>query len=105
ILLFSIAFGGTLAVLNITNPKEVQIPNLVGKTEEEARQEAENLKLEFEVKAEEYNKDIEEGKVISQDPTYHENYNVKEKSKISVVISKGTEKTTVPKVVGKTEEE
>ena len=105
ILLFSIAFGGTLAVLNITNPKEVQIPNLVGKTEEEARQEAEDLKLEFEVKSEEYNKDVEEGKVISQDPTYHENYNVKEKSKISVVISKGTEKTTVPKVVGKTEEE
>ncbi len=103
ILLFSVAFGGTLAVLNITNPKEVQIPNLVGKTEEEAKQEAENLKLEFEVKSEEYNKDVEEGKIISQDPTYHENYNVKEGSTIQVVISKGTEKTTVPKVVGEKE--
>ncbi len=105
ILLFAIAFGGTLAYLGITNPAEVQIPNVVGMSKEEAQKTAEDLKLVFEVSSEEYNKDVPEGYVISQDPTYRENYNVKEGSTISVVISQGQEKTTVPKVVGMTRQE
>ena len=105
ILLFAIAFGGTLAYLNITNPAEVELPNVVGMSKEEAQKTVEDLKLVFEVSSEEFNKDVPEGYVISQDPTYIADYNVKEGSTVKVVISKGQEKTTVPKVVGMTREE
>ena len=101
ILLFCIAFGGTMLVLNVTNPKEVEMPNIVGLSKEEAQQRIEGVKLKFEVSSEEYNTDVEENHIISQDPTYVEGYNkVKEGSTVKVVVSKGTEKTKVPKVAG-----
>ena len=106
ILLFSVSLGGTLAVLNVTNPAEVEMPNVVGLSKEEAQKEIENAKLVFEVEKEEYNKEVPEGHVISQDPTYMERFNkVKEGSTISVIISKGQEKATVPNVKGKEKEE
>ena len=102
ILLFALSLGGTMLVLNITNPPEVPMPNVVGLSKEEAQQEIENAKLKFEVEKEEYNKDVPEGFVISQDPKYMEKYNnVKEGSTVKVVISKGQEKATVPNVKGK----
>ena len=106
ILLFFIAFGGTIGILSITNPKEVDLPNVVGKQKEEAQKIIEEAKLVYEVEREEYNKDIQEGYVISQDPTYSEKYHaVKQGSTVKVVISKGTEKATVPKVVGQKKED
>ena len=106
ILLFFIAFGGTMLVLKVTNPKEVEVPNVVGSTKEEAQQKIEGAKLKFEVSSEEYSADTEENHVISQDPAYLENYNkVKEGSTVKVVISKGTEKTKVPNVKGKEKDE
>ncbi len=105
ILLFALSLGGTLAFLNFTNPPEVELPNLVGMSKEEAQKEAENLKLKFEIKTEEFNKEVPEGFIISQDPKYIEKYNVKEGSTITVVVSKGQEKTKVPNVKGKSQEE
>lgn len=106
ILLFFLAFGGTMLVLNLTNPKEVELPNVVGLSREEAEQKVKDAKLKFEISSEEYNTEVEENHIISQDPIYMENYNkVKEGSTVKVVISKGTEKTIVPKVVGLKEEE
>ena len=105
ILLFFIAFGATMGIVEIANPNEVQIPDLVNKTEEEAEQILKDLKLKLVVKSEEYDENIEKGKIISQDPTYKENYKIKEHSEISVIISKGTEKVDVPNVVGKKKEE
>ena len=106
ILLFFIAFGGTMLVLKVTNPKEVEVPNVVGSTREEAQQKIEGAKLKFEVSSEEYSADTEENHVISQDPAYLESYNkVKEGSTVKVVISKGTEKTKVPNVKGKEKDE
>ena len=106
ILLFALSLGGTLLVLNITNPPEVAMPNVVGLSREEAQKQIEDANLVFEVSSEEYNKDVEAGHVISQDPSYMEGYNsVKEGSTVSVVISKGQETTTVPKVVGMEQEE
>ena len=62
--------------------------------------------MKFEIKSEEYNAEVEKDCIISQDPTYTEKYNnVKEGSTVKVVISKGAEKTTVPKVVGMQEDE
>ncbi len=106
ILLFFIAFGGTMLVLKVTNPKEVEVPNVVGSTREEAQQKIEGAKLKFEVSSEEYSADTEENHVISQDPAYLESYNkVKEGSTVKVVVSKGTEKTKVPNVKGKEKDE
>ena len=53
ILLFCIAFGGTMLVLNLTNPKEVEMPNIVGLTKDEAQQRIEGGKLKLEVASEE----------------------------------------------------
>ncbi len=106
ILLFLISLGGTLAVLNITNPPEVDMPNVVGLSKEEAQSKIEEAKLKFEVSSEEYDKDVQEGYVISQDPFYMEKYHkVKQGSTVKVVISKGQEKTTVPNVEGKEKQE
>ena len=105
-LLFFLAFGGTMLFLNLTNPKEVELPNVVGLTREEAEYKIKEAKLKCVISSEEYNKDVEVNHVISQSPTYMEIYNkVKQGSTVSLVISKGIEKTTVPKVVGLTEDE
>ena len=106
ILLFFLAFGGTMLILGLTNPKEVEMPNIVGLTRDEAKQRIEGAKLKFEVGSEEYSTEVEENHIISQDPSYVEGYNkVKEGSTVKVVVSKGTEKTKVPKVVGMQQEE
>ena len=113
IILFAIALGGTLGVLSLTNPNEVDMPNVIGLSQEEAKQEIENAKLVFEVGKEEYNADVPEGYVISQKAesdlgdytTEPGEKKVKEGSKILVSISKGQEKTTVPNVEGKEKEE
>ena len=103
--IFFAALFGTLGILKAKAPKEVQIPNLVNMTEEQAREESSKLKIELKVIEEEYNKDVEAGKIISQKPEFKENYNIKEKSVIEVTISKGTKMTKVPKVVGMTKDE
>ena len=106
ILLFFLAFGGTMLTLKVTNPKEVDVPDVVNLTKEEAEQKIKDAKLVFEVESEEYNTEIEENHIISQDPKHMDNFNkVKEGTTIKVVISKGTEKTKVPNVKGKQREE
>ena len=106
ILLFAISLGGTMGVLSLTNPPEVEMPKVIGMTKDEAQKAIEDAKLKFEVEKEEYSKDVEEGKVISQDPTYMERFNkVKQGSTVKVVISKGQEKTKVPKVIGMKQDE
>ncbi len=106
ILLFFLAFGGTMTFLNVTNPPEVDMPNVVGMHKEEAKMAIEGAKLVYEEEREEYNKEVEEGHIISQDPAYFDKYHsVKQGSTVKVVVSKGTEKATVPNVEGKEREE
>lgn len=106
VLLFFIAFSGTLAFYNLTKPKEVNLPSVVGLTSEEAQKQIEEAKLKYEVDKEEYNKDVEEGHIISQDPEYSEKYHsVRQGSTVKVVISKGTEKAIVPKVTGMSQDD
>ncbi len=99
VLIFVATLVITLTVINSSSPKDVQIPNVVSLTQEEAKQRIEQLKLKFAYK-EEYSADVEAGHVISQDPQYINNYSVKEGSTVTVVISKGMEQTKVPKVIG-----
>ena len=104
ILIPVIGFYGTQAILNVGRAKDVKLPNLFGKTIEEAEQELNKSKLKIE-KKEEFNSEIEVGKIISQNPPFIENYTVKENSTVEVVVSKGTEMTKVPKIIGMEYEE
>ena len=105
IILFVASMVITSAVLNATSPKDVQIPDLVGKTESEAQEELKALKLNYEKISEDYNTQQEAGRIYEQSPTYSLNYKVKEKTTIKVKVSKGTEKVKVPKVAGMTYDE
>ena len=99
ILIPVVGFFGTQAILNAGRTKDVALPNFVNMTREEAERQAEEAKLQLEI-TEEFNSDVEAGKVISQDPSYLEGYTVKEDSTVKLVISKGENIKIVPKVVG-----
>jgi len=105
ILLFVATIFATNLLLNVFSKKDVQIPNLVGKEQSQAKLEADSAKLQFVIGEEAFSKDVPAGCIISQEPPYAENFAVKEGSTITVVISKGRNLVKVPKVVGKTEEE
>ena len=105
ILLFIISLGATIGISNLTRPKEVAIPDLVGKTVDEAKQILEEDKLIYVEGEPEYNADYEAGKIISQDPPYVENRKIRQKTEVKVIVSLGTETTTVPKLTGLTQEE
>ena len=100
ILLFSIVFGITYFIMNVARLKDVQIPNLVGIPWEEAKGKITSVNLGYELQEEQYSKDVPLGYVISQDPAYVDNYKIKEKNVIKIVVSKGQKIVTVPKVVG-----
>ena len=105
VVLFAIGLIGTLIYLRVSNPAETVLPNLVGVSREEAEKTLKDKKLELGEVKEEYNGDYAQGYVISQDPAYQSNYNVKEKTKVNLVISLGIEETTVPKVKGLKQDE
>jgi len=100
ILLFIITILTTNLILNLTDKQDVQIPNLVGKEQTQAKSEAIQSSLKFVIGGEKYSKDVPAGCIISQDPQYLENYTVKEGTTITVVLSKGRNLVEVPKVIG-----
>ena len=103
--LFLVGLFGTLLVLKITNPKEVDIPNIVGISREEAETAIKNSGLKIGDVTEEYNSEYAKGYIISQDPVFRENYHIKQGTSINFVVSLGIEETTVPKVVGEKQED
>ena len=105
ILLFVLTIIVTNILLNVFTKSDVQIPDLVGMEQNEAQSKVKELKLKYEKKSEEYNKDIPAGCIISQDPAYIENYKVKEGSTITVVISLGKNVVKMPKAVGLSQSE
>ena len=105
IILFALTIAITSFAFDVATPKDVLIPDLVGLSLDEAKSKIEESKLEIEVEEERYDATIEAGKIISQDPIYKENYKIKEKSKIKVIVSLGLKIVKVPKVTGKTLEE
>ena len=104
ILIPVIGFFGTQAILNAGRGKDVSLPNFANMTREEAEAKAKEAKITLDI-TEEFSSDVEEGKVISQDPPYLEGYVVKENSTVKVVISKGENIKIVPKVTGMAREE
>ncbi len=104
ILLFVITIGLTIGISNATRPKDVEIPNLVGKTVDEVKDILKQNKLNYVEEGQEYNTEVPEGQIISQNPPYVEGRRIKENTDVKVVVSKGTETTTVPKLKGLTKE-
>ena len=109
IALFIVIFIATLLITKLVmdagTVKNIQIPELTGKTEDEVKEILKGTKFTYEIVSEEYNSEVELGKIISQDPAYRNNYTIKENTKFSLVISKGTEVVKVPKIAGMEYEE
>ena len=105
ILLFIITIGLTIGISNATRPKDVEITNLVGKTVDEVKDILKQNKLNYVEESQEYNTEVPEGQIISQNPPYVQGRRIKENTDVKVVVSKGTETTTVPKLKGLTKEE
>lgn len=105
LIVFIASIGITLGVLNSGKPKDILLPIFTNLTLDEAKAKAEEVKLNLNVSEEKYDVQIEEGKIISQDPKYQPNFTVKERSTVNVVVSKGQEIVKVTKLVGKTKDE
>ena len=105
IILFALSLGGTILAFNLTQSKDAQVPNLVGKTVEEVENSLKDTKFKYEVLEEKYDVTIDKGLVISQTPEYKADYKIKEDTKIGIIVSLGQKLTIVPKVTGMTEEE
>lgn len=90
----------TLTVSN--GPEPITIPQVVGKTADDAKELAETFELKLTSKNE-FSDDIPKGQIISQKPTQgsagHRG------DSLSIVVSKGPELVKVPDVTGKTIEE
>lgn len=85
--------------------KEVKVPKLVGKTQEEAEKALKALGLKFKVKSKQESAEYEEGYVISQDPKA--GTKVKKDYVVTVVVSSGKteEEVSIPDVSGRTQDE
>lgn len=83
--------------------KTVTVPDVVNMNVSDATSTLKEDNLSLEVEREEYNDQIETGKIISQSPSA--DTEAKEGTVIKVVVSKGIKTTTIPDVVGDNEEE
>ena len=105
ILIPVVGFFGTQFILNAGQPKDIDLPNFVGQTLEEAQASLGDTKLNIQVSEEVFDDEVEAGKIISQEPPHTEGAKIKENSTVTVVVSKGQEIITMQNVVGKTYEE
>lgn len=104
ILVFVLTMCITFFALNMGKVKDVSLPKFEGMTLDEAKIAANEAGIKLETE-EAFHVEIEEGKIISQDPVYQENYKVKEGSTVKLVVSKGQELVKVTKVIGKKRDE
>jgi serine/threonine-protein kinase len=93
--------GDTITLTVSAGPRQVPVPDLVGRTEEEARSTLDDAGLQLGEVTEEQSDDVEEGLVISQAPEAGEEVNAR--SRVDIVVSAGPEAAIVPPVVGLSE--
>ena len=99
---YTIKEGSTITVIISKGRNIVVVPKVVGLKQEEAVAELEELDLLVNI-VEEYDKKVEAGYVIEQDIKKGEEIDAGET--ITIKVSKGIEKVTVPNLTGKTESE
>ncbi len=103
-LIIIVAAIGTIKVMNaLTHHEEVTVPSVVDMQVEKARSILNEEGLKIDIVEEVFNDDIEEGHIISQKP--ESGSTVREGRAVAVVVSKGTEKITVPDLSNKTPDE
>lgn len=90
--------GGILFVNSLFTVKEVVVPDIRNSSETEAREKLSDLSLILEVTERVHNKDIPDGRIISQNPKPNEKNKVT--NPVKVVVSKGPRKVVVPKLEG-----
>ncbi len=88
-------FGFSMAQRALKVP-EAEVPKIVGMTLEEAEEELAKSNLKLEVEETVFDDEVEEGRIISQDP--EEGTKVKVENPIRVVVSGGQEMVEVPQV-------
>jgi serine/threonine-protein kinase len=101
VLIFFIVFllSTILSFRIILKGEMVTLPNLVGKTLEEAGPELARRKLSVEQTGAQFDTRWERGKIISQDPP--SGSKLKINKVVKVVLSAGTEKVIVPRLIGR----
>ncbi|MCY7373478.1 MAG: Stk1 family PASTA domain-containing Ser/Thr kinase [Spirochaetaceae bacterium] len=95
----SIDKGGTVGLIMSLGPERYAVPEVVGKTEEVARDLLAESNLQVATPDRRYSTKVEEGSVISADPAV--GTEVKPDTAVLLVISRGAELVAVPNVVGK----
>ena len=90
----NVAKGSKVKIVISNGPetKETEVPDLRGKTEQEAKAELQNRNLDLGSVSSEYDDSVEEGKVINQSTSV--GTKVTEGSTVDITISKGPEPTT-----------
>ena len=122
VLLFGLALGGTVLIMNLGQTKDAQIPNLVKNKEGQRMTESQavsayndtefknkhSLKVEYVEEEKDPNgEDVEPGYVVRQDPAYKPNYKIKVKDQITIYVRKNGEPKTLKMIdlSNKTKEE
>lgn len=94
-----IVFICSAYLINLAPISEINIPNVEGRSLEEAEEILRNLSLESSVISKVQSVNIEEGKVISQSP--EGNKRAKVGRRIGLIVSLGKAKIIMPRLIGK----
>ena len=94
--------GDTVTITVSTGPRQVEVPEVIGLTQEEAEAEITGAKLKVGDVSMETSDEVERGSVISQSPEPGEE--VDARSEVDLVVSGGPEAVTVPSVIGQSQD-
>ena len=95
-----IGFFATKLIIDAGKPEQFDLVDLTGLTVEEAQAVYEGKNITIEVAEEVFDAEVEEGKIILQEPPFTEGAKIDENSTIKLTVSKGIETVTMKKVVG-----
>ena len=97
VLLFVVVFMLTkIALDGGVGTKKVDLPNVVGKTEDEAKSIIEQAGLKMEVGDSEASSEVAEGLIIMQEPPYQSDTKVEKGSTVKITLSTGPETAELP---------
>jgi serine/threonine-protein kinase len=99
VLVFALGFGG----YQVFGGKKVQLPSIVGMTEEDVQKTLGELNLNYEINKEVFSDDVPAGKVLASEPSG--GAKLKPGSKVLLTMSKGLDMAIIPSVVGLSVEE
>ncbi|MDO4280857.1 MAG: Stk1 family PASTA domain-containing Ser/Thr kinase [Peptococcaceae bacterium] len=96
-----LVLGATMVLAQkIAPPSEMHVPDFRGMTLSDAESKAQSMGINITETGSEYSEEYDEGEIISQTPDA--GTNISKDETVSVVLSKGSQQTTVPNVLGQT---